>query len=194
MSHTDTTNSIWVKFINHEFASRVMDGILYCNCMNYFRNLPNHGGQGDSSEGIAYYYPDFNDKSKTQRIELDGETNYLYCLFNLAPSYILPNDEGHYQLTAEAKKRFEYFNGNKSDMDCIVIFTPDKFITRIYETVSSNYHAAQMMHSACEYVLNKKEPNERNNELLKREPYKAAFFKSKEFEWQEEYRILLYNV
>ncbi len=194
MSHTDIQNSFLIKFVKHEFSADIMDGRLYCNSIDYFRNLKDAGGQEDRLEGIAWYYPDYNDKTKAMKIELNGEDNCLFCMFNLAPLYVFDSGGGHYKLTELAKEKFRNFSGTtENELDCIVILKPDEFIIRTNKSLSTKYIPMSMMNHACEYVLDKTDPNEMENNLLKNDHSMAGFIKNKEYEWQEEYRFLFSN-
>ena len=195
--HVSPENCILLKFVPSQYADDICNGKLYCNNVNFFRHLPTGGGQGDDMECTAYHYLDPDRRTK---IQLDGFSNFLFCLYALPPMYVRGN-RGYYRLPPKARKKFIRYFDDAYNVDCIYIPEPDKYISKILQVCQAqNISVAPSMVSYLD--THKQMPNTRNRILnwlediviTKSQASCVAFIKRKEYSWQQEFRFLFYNV
>lgn len=197
MFHVSPEECILVKFVQSQYAEDICNGKLYCKNVDFFRNLSNKTGQGDDMEAIAYSYQDANTRIK---IELDGTSNFLFCLYSLPPVHVT-KDRGFYKLPHKAINKFVQFFENPWDVDCIYIPEPDEYISKVVEACKKKN--ISVIPSMVSYVDTEKyAPNAKDviHDRLEavvttsQSAYCVAFIKTTEYSWQQEFRFLLYNI
>ena len=195
--HVSPENCILLKFAQSQHAQEICDGKLYCNNVDFFRRSPTNGGQGDDKECTAYHYIDENNRVK---IQLDGHSNFLFCMYSLPPSQVI-EDRGYYKLSDEAREKFMQFGGGPCDVDCIYIPEPDKYIAKVVEACEQQGILVEpSMVSYLDTHEYKPDPDNRILNWLaeivrtKSNATCVAFIKQEDFSWQQEFRFLFYNV
>ncbi len=195
--HVSPENCILLKFVQSQYAQNMCDGKLYCNNVDFFRKLPSNGGQGDDRECLAYHHID---EFSTIKIELDGRSNFLFCLYSLPPSQVI-RDRGYYKLSDEARDKFMQFGGDPRNVDCIYIPEPDKYITKIVEACEQQSIFVES--SMVSYLDTHEYKPDTDNRILnwladivrtKSNATCVAFIKNEKFSWQQEFRFLFYNI
>lgn len=195
--HVSPENCILLKFAQSQHAQEICDGKLYCNNVDFFRRSPTNGGQGDDKECTAYHYIDENNRVK---IQLDGHSNFLFCMYSLPPSQVI-EDRGYYKLSDEAREKFMQFGGGPCDVDCIYIPEPDKYIAKVVEACEQQgIFVDRSMVSYLDTHEYKPDPDNRILNWLadivrtKSNATCVAFIKQEDFSWQQEFRFLFYNI
>ena len=180
---------IFFKFGSEENITDLFEnGTIYFNTISYFQNLEEQGLRGDKYEGTTKITNQKSDKlkltitipetrneipiklSKFQLREFQKDIKgNLYSLYCLGYQDVIEND--NFKIDPRVKEFGTHF---------IIIQKPVKFINLICNELDKNKYDYQL--KQVEYYENEKI----NGEI-------SLFYKTKEFEYQKEFRIVLFN-
>lgn len=180
---------IFEKF--SDYVSDIQKGKLYCNNLNYFKNLANNNnGIADKNEGIIT----ITDKIKTKyklyitniTIEVDENSNFLFCIYTNNAAQAISK-----QITY-IHNDYEYIKLKNLNYDKVIaIYNTDKFISKILS--NCQIHNIKCIHGYVKYLDIHNISNKIKKDL-NMAPYLSAFIKDQRYSWQNEYRFLFYNV
>jgi len=166
------------------------NGTIYMNKLQYYRDYEKRTGEtvvGDMNEGRipihnAYLVnPETNETIKIQdtSVECDIHDCFAYCMFFINPH------NGDFAFTEKQKEKFSSFGDT-----ALLITNQYEFIKRIDNRIK------EMGLSLYQQSINYYNPNEDSANLwlsLMKGMYNIAFWKNRDYAYQQEYRFLVKN-